>query len=235
MKQNPLILALDTSTGWSSIAMLRGTRVLAELGIAVRKDHAGPLAGRIDRLFAGVGVTAGEVDAVVVSAGPGSFTGLRVGAGFAKGFLFGTDRKLYAVSVLTTIAAGIPFTPRPICPFLDARKGEVYAAVYAWEGSGLVERRQPRSSDPRTFLGELEEPPIFVGEGASAFRELIEERFPQEACIAAPVYGVPRAGVMGTLAVEGGDRYLVEDPALFEPLYIRPPEAVAAWRNRKKS
>ncbi len=234
MNSDQVLLAIETSTRWSSIALLRGENVLAELGVSIRKDHAGTLAARIEGLLTGAGIDADGVNAVAVSAGPGSFTGLRVGAGFAKGFLFGSDRKLYAVSVLTTIAAGLPWSHRPVCPFLDARKGEVYAAVYSWEGSGLVVRKQPQSSDPRIFLEGLEEPPVFAGEGSHTFRKLIEERFPGKACIAPPVYGVPRAGVMGTLAHTGGDRYLVEDPALFEPLYIRPPEAVAAWRSRKK-
>jgi tRNA threonylcarbamoyladenosine biosynthesis protein TsaB len=235
MKDDSIFLALDTATRWSSVALLRGPVPLAELGLLVQKDHAGSLAARIDQLLAGANLHVDDVGAVVVSAGPGSFTGLRVGAGFAKGFLFGSDRKLYAVSVLTTIAAGVPFSRRPICPFIDARKGEVYAALYSWEEEEIVVCRQPQSSDPRIFLEGLEEPPLFVGDGARTYRDLIEGRFPGEVFIAPSVYGVPRASVMGSVAASGGDRYLIEDQSSFEPHYIRPPEAIVTWRDRKKS
>jgi tRNA threonylcarbamoyladenosine biosynthesis protein TsaB len=230
-----ILLAIETSGRWSSVALLSGGRTLAETGVAIGKDHSGPLAGRIAALLAATGIDVGEVDAVAVSRGPGSFTGLRVGVGFAKGFITGTTRKLYAVSALETVAAGVLFSELPICAMLDAKKGEVYAALYRAEKGRIVLREGPLARTPGELLEEIAEPVLFVGDGALAYRRLIEERFGKDARVAPPSFSLPRAGVMGELVCASPSGYLVTDPGTFEPHYMRPPEAVVKWTETERA
>lgn len=234
MKEDGVLLALETSSQWSSVALFSGGVPIAEMGVVIKKDHSGPLAGRIERLLAETGTDVCAVRALVVSRGPGSFTGLRVGIGFAKGFITGTARKLYAVSTLETVAAGVFPSKLLICALLDARKGEVYAALYQREGERLVVREGPLASTPETFLEGLREPALFVGDGALAYRNLIEKRFGSSAHIAPRSFSLPRASIMGDLVSSSPGEYLVEDPVTFEPIYIRPPEAVVKWRATEK-
>ena len=234
MKEEGVLLALETSSQWSSVALLSGGVPIAEMGVVIKKDHSGPLAGRIERILAETGTDVQEVNALVVSRGPGSFTGLRVGVGFAKGFITGTSRRLYAVSTLETVAAGVFPSGLPICALLDAKKGEVYAALYEREGERLVAREGPLASAPESFLDGLKEPALFVGDGALAYRNLIERRFGKSAHIAPRSLSLPRASIMGDLVNSSPDAYVVEDPVTFEPIYMRPPEAVVKWRATEK-
>jgi len=174
-----------------------------------------------------------DIRAIAVSGGPGSFTGLRVGVGFAKGFIQSTGRKLYAVSTLETIAAGFMFCNIPVCSLLDARKGEVYAAVYRWDNSKLDTLLAPVSLPPEEFLDtiDVDKVCLFAGEGSVTYRELIADRLGDRARFAPGAAGVPRASVLGHRVCVTGDAYLVKDPASFEPSYIRSPEAVVKWKK----
>jgi tRNA threonylcarbamoyladenosine biosynthesis protein TsaB len=234
MREKTILLAVETATSWSSSAVLHGTELIAETGTVIKKDHSGPLVSRIEHLVKDAGLQMEDISAVAISGGPGSFTGLRVGAGFAKGFIFGTDRKLYAVSTLETIAAGCVHCRLPICTFLDARKGEVYAAIHRWEGKQLVTDQEPVSVNPDEFLNTIKEEMVFVGDGVLVYRELIEGILGTEVQLAPSAFNVPRASVMGYLVSSREDSFLVEDPATYEPSYIRPPEAVVKWRGKEK-
>ena len=162
MNGTGVMLAVETSTPWSSVALLRDGIPVAEIGMHIEKDHSGPLVDRIMNMLAGSGIDRDKVLSVVISRGPGSFTGLRVGAGFAKGFIFGSDRVLHAVSSLEVLAANIPFSGLPVCAMLDARKGEVYAAVYRWEGRVMQTVREPVSASPETISSVISLPSYFM-------------------------------------------------------------------------
>ncbi|MFQ6103424.1 MAG: tRNA (adenosine(37)-N6)-threonylcarbamoyltransferase complex dimerization subunit type 1 TsaB [Candidatus Glassbacteria bacterium] len=233
MNDPAILIAIETSTNWSSVALIRGPELIAETGIFIRKDHSGPLGGRIDRIIRDAGLGVEEIDGVVVPAGPGSFTGLRVGVGFAKGFICGSGRQLYAVSSLKTIAAGLPFCELPICSLLDARKGEVYAQVFRWERGDLLTVSKPVSSPPDEILESIQEETIFAGSGCLVYRELLERELGGKAHMAPSTCSIPRAAVMGHLVSGCPEEYLVGDPQTFEPAYIRPPEAVVRWRRMK--
>lgn len=234
MREGEILLAIETSTQWSSVALLRADFVIAEMGVMIQKDHSGPLASRIERMLAETGTDVRDIGAVAVSRGPGSFTGLRVGVGFAKGFITGSLRRLYAVGTLETVAAGVIHSQLPICAMLDARKGEVYAALFSREAGKLVAREGPLSGAPEPFLASMAEPALFVGDGALAYRQLIERRFGESALVAAVSLSLPRASVMGGLVSSFPDSYLVSQPAAFEPSYVRPPEAVVKWREKEQ-
>lgn len=226
MSENEILLAVETSTTWSSSAVLRGGELLAETGTLIRKDHSGPLVRRIESMVRESGLSIDDVNSVIVSGGPGSFTGLRVGIGFAKGFICSTARQLFAVSSLETIAAGLTCFDRPICVMLDARKGEVYTATYRWNAGELQAVSEPASHPPEKVLENVLNETVFTGSGSIVYRDHIVNMLGEKA-LPAPVYSsFPRAGVMGQLVHKRPEHYLVKDPSTFEPMYIRPPEAV---------
>jgi tRNA threonylcarbamoyladenosine biosynthesis protein TsaB len=172
-----------------------------------------------------------DIDSVAISGGPGSFTGLRVGAGFAKGFIVDTSRKLYAVSSLETTAANLLSLPVPVCVMFDARKGEVYSGTYRWMAGVLEVLSEPVSARPEIVVENLESDTAFVGSGSRLYRDVIVDRLGEKAIFAPSPFNNPRAGLMGHLVFTDPDRYIIEEPGTFEPTYIRLPEAVVKWKK----
>ena len=129
-----LILALETATAQGGVALTRGAllggRALAEYSLHPETLHGRRLLGPAEMLLADSGLSWDDLDAVAVSRGPGSFTGLRLGMAAAQGLSLATGKPLVAVPTLTALAAQAPLLDMPVCALLDARKGQVYAALY---------------------------------------------------------------------------------------------------------
>jgi tRNA threonylcarbamoyladenosine biosynthesis protein TsaB len=132
-----LLLALESATAFASVALLRGEALLGELTTTGARPHSERLLPAVDRVLAGAGVTLAEVGAFAVSIGPGSFTGLRIGVATLKGLAFGDASPVAAVPTLEALAASAGGA-QPVLACLDARRGEVYAAVYAASGASRV-------------------------------------------------------------------------------------------------
>lgn len=151
-------LALDTSTRQGDVAVGRLDGALHLLGhesLEVSATHSETVLPAIDRLLRGSGLAPGDLDAVVVGAGPGSFTGVRIAAALARGQCFGGRAALYAYSSLaaTALAAGVEGR---VCAVLDARRGQVYSAGYDVGPESVVERFSPGAGSLATLLGELD-------------------------------------------------------------------------------
>lgn len=173
-----LTLAVDTTTPSGSAALLDDGRVLAEAGVEVRVDHSARLLAAIDYLLAACRLDIKQVEGFSLAAGPGSFTGIRVGLSTVKAFAFASNKPVAAVSSLAALALKLP-QPRVrlLCPMMDAKKGEVYAALY--EGDGPGERMKeiiPQGAyKPDEFLSQLPGNRVmaFIGMGARLYREKI--------------------------------------------------------------
>lgn len=154
-----LALAFDTSTRSGSVAVGRvapeAVELLAEDTLEVSATHSEAVLPAIDRCLRSDGLSAADLDAIVVGGGPGSFTGLRIGAALARGLCFGDRATLFAYSSLAAIAAGAP-TPGRLCCLLDARRGQVYAAGYDADADRLEKRFGPRALALSELLAELD-------------------------------------------------------------------------------
>lgn len=160
-----LRLALDTSTRLGSVALGEDGRLLAESLLSVRATHSETVLPEVDRLLAAAGRREADVGSVVVGAGPGSFTGVRIAAALAKGFRFGREVSLYAYSSLLAVAAGTGLAGR-VCAMFDARRGEVYAAAYRSLDPPEAEL-EPATLPVEALLDALEPGDWwFAGEGA---------------------------------------------------------------------
>ncbi|RYZ20427.1 MAG: tRNA (adenosine(37)-N6)-threonylcarbamoyltransferase complex dimerization subunit type 1 TsaB [Chitinophagaceae bacterium] len=169
----PLLLHIDTAITGASICLSDDARVLAHAGNPAQRDSAAWLQAAIRDLLASAGRGLGELAAVSVSSGPGSYTGLRVGMASAKGLCYALGIPLLAIPTLKMMAAAALPAEGLLCPMIDARRLEVFAAVYDQQ---LRERvpAAPFILDETSFAQELDQGPVtFFGNGSDKFRPLV--------------------------------------------------------------
>ena len=238
------IILIETSTALCSAAIAEDGVVTAYRESSAPKAHASLTAVFIQEMLQERGLTLADCDAVCVSMGPGSYTGLRVGVSTAKGLCFGSGKPLIAVGTLDTLVAqassvipseveGSPF--RFIIPMIDARRMEVYSAVFSSchpehsEGSPSytqITETAPAIIDENSFAEYLEQGPcLFIGDGAGKCADVIKHpnaHFCQ--CW-------PKASAMLSPATEALNAKRFEDVAYFEPFYLK--EFVATVSKKK--
>lgn len=210
-------VAIETATSLGTVAVGRGARVLAEVSIGVQTRHAEAVLPALDSALSLAGVDRGEIVEVVVGAGPGSFTGVRVAAATAKGLVAVLGRPLVAYPSLLALAAAVP-SDRPVCALFDARRGEVYAGCWSVGESALDLVLAPMVGPVADVVAATAAAaPLFVGDGAVRYREALVARGARPS----PVPAFPRASVLLWLAEHhpGGAR--VGDAGAWEPLYVR--------------
>ena len=173
------IIYIETSTSLTSVALSEEGRIVALKETEVPRSQASLTAPFIEEMLHERGLAVRDCDAVCVSKGPGSYTGLRVGSSTAKGLCFGADLPLIAVGTLDTLVAQaidgglVPEGCKYIVPMIDARRMEVYTAVFTPDGKQLTETA-PVIVDATTFADRLAEGPVlFIGDGALKCREVI--------------------------------------------------------------
>jgi tRNA threonylcarbamoyladenosine biosynthesis protein TsaB len=224
-------LAIDTSTALGSVAVGRGDRLLAEVVVGVMVRHSEALLPAIDFALRSAGVEPAGLGGVVVGAGPGSFTGVRVAGATAKGMVRVLDVPFFAYSGLQALAAGVgagvgargsaggETGARPICALFDARREEVYAACYDFSGTSIETILEPTVLPLGEVLEELRGvAPIYAGDGALRYRVAIEGA---GGGVAPAFYAVPRGGALLWLADTEPAAGRVDDPAAWEPEYLR--------------
>ncbi len=135
--QSMTILAIDTSTDYLSLAIMRGEKIVARFHRKLRMRHSSMLVPTIDRLLKKSRVKLESIDCFAISIGPGSFTGLRIGAVTVKGLSYALNKPIVAVPTLDVIAQNVKGFIGIICPVLDARKNKVYACLYKSDGKNI--------------------------------------------------------------------------------------------------
>lgn len=221
------IILIETSTALCSVALAEDGKVTAYRESSAPKAHASLTAVFVQEVLEERGVKLADCDAVCVSKGPGSYTGLRVGVSTAKGLCFGSGKPLLAVGTLDTLvaqAAEIAGNPRFIVPMIDARRMEVYSAVF--ENGKQITETTPVIVDETSYTEYLEQGPVlFIGDGAGKCADVIKhpnahfcQCNPKASAMLAPAIAAYRAGQF-------------EDVAYFEPFYLK--EFVATVSKKK--
>ena len=175
------------------------------------------------------GAGPGDLEGFAVVTGPGSFTGLRIGLATVKAFAAVGRRPVFAASSLEVLASAFPFAGPPVMPLLDARRGEVYAALYDVSSGTPVELEGPRDVKPEDAgrlvdSGAAGGAVILCGTGASRYRDILAASLGERCLFAGPAWSLPSAALLAML-VRGRPPVAYEDLAGLEPLYIRPPDA----------
>jgi tRNA threonylcarbamoyladenosine biosynthesis protein TsaB len=132
-----LVLGMDTATRTASIGLAEKNKVIGEFSLQVDRVHSAKLMPMVDQLLTAAGLDTASIEAVAVSAGPGSFTGLRIGMATAKGLAYALSVPLIGVSTLAGLCYNLVPSEAVLCPILDARMDEYYAAVYRWQNGHL--------------------------------------------------------------------------------------------------
>ncbi len=163
------ILAFETSAKAASVALLQDGRLVGEYTQNSGQTHSRTLMKMAEDLLRNCDLTAQTVDAVACAAGPGSFTGIRIGVAAAKGFAWGRELPCYGVSTLEAMARGVAVADGVICAAMDARRSQVYTALFQVE-RGMMTRLLPDSAISVEELGEalknFQQSVFFVGDGA---------------------------------------------------------------------
>jgi tRNA threonylcarbamoyladenosine biosynthesis protein TsaB len=210
-----VLVAIETATDLGSVAIGRGAELVGEVVIGARSRNAESLLPALDFLRRAARLRRTDIQGVVVGSGPGSFTGVRIAGASARGLAAGLGTPFYAYSSLAALALGSD-APGAVCAVLDARRGEVYAAIYerapnsdvlhltmAPEALGVDELRE------RIIARDV----TFVGDGARRYADALG--------IAAPPPAIPRAAALLRLAAADPATGRIADPASWEPSYLR--------------
>lgn len=212
------LLAVETSSLAGGVALLDDERLVAEYLLDVSITHSERLMAAVDRALADARWSAREIGGLAVAVGPGSFTGLRIAVSTVKGLALALGLPIAAVPTLDAMAAAVPWAALPVCPVLDARKGEVYASQYRWDGGAMRREWEYLALSPEAFAARLTEPVVLVGDGAAVIRSPYARLLP-------PPCRVPSPACVGALGLERLRRGDTVAPAALTPLYLRPSEA----------
>ncbi len=228
------ILALDTSTLTGSIALVEAPldadedsseKVLAEYTARIETTHSERLMPAIQRLLADAGLTIREVQGIALALGPGSFTGLRIGAATVKGLAYALKVPVAGVPTLDALAQNARFAEGQVCALLDARKKEVYAAFFRGDGTRLEKISPDRVLSPDELCRRIVEKTLFLGDGWQVYSGIFRERLGALARSVPPEYSLPRAVHVARLAIPKFRDGEILDLFSFTPTYIRRSEA----------
>ncbi|MHB8170577.1 MAG: tRNA (adenosine(37)-N6)-threonylcarbamoyltransferase complex dimerization subunit type 1 TsaB [Thermincolia bacterium] len=235
-----LVLGIDTATLVAGTAIINNENVIAERFVNNKLTHSQNLMPMIDQVLKDAGVKPGVLKGLAVSIGPGSFTGLRIGLAAAKGMAQVLNIPLVGVPTLDILAYNLAGLPGLICPILDAKKQQVYTAVYkrAEQPSRcpikLTDYLALSVEELVEVLKGYDEPVTFLGDGVAPYRGQLEEKLGDRAAFASPINNLPRGSAVALL---GLDKLLSgegQDWLFLEPTYIRRSEAEVTWEMKNR-
>jgi tRNA threonylcarbamoyladenosine biosynthesis protein TsaB len=220
-------LAIETATERASVAVGRSAGDAVEEILPGARRHAAGLLPIIGLALERAGVDLGDLRGVALSDGPGSFTGLRVGASVAKALVHARGLPLWTAPSLMVRASGVAREGDTVLAVADALRGEVYAAAYRFDREDVVTLLAPSVYRPETLIAAAPRPSLLVGEAPMAAREVLE-RWAGRGLIGSPE-GAPRARELIGLVGRRGGAVRVTAAAGWAPEYGRPAEAQARW------
>jgi tRNA threonylcarbamoyladenosine biosynthesis protein TsaB len=215
----PLILSLETSTTVCSVAIHRGQNLLASAEVHIEQSHASKLAVLIDEVKKLTGIELGELGAIAISSGPGSYTGLRIGTSTAKGLCYALNIPLISINTLEILAyqmSSLNFNSSLLCPMIDARRMEVYCLLMD-NALNLIQPTEAKIIDEHSFLDQLETRSIiFFGNGSMKCKGVIAHH---NAHFINNIY--PSAAQVGMMAHKKFLDREIEDVSSAEPFYLK--------------
>lgn len=219
--KSPLVLAVETSTHVGSAALVKGSNVLCQRFFEPPRGHGGVLLKEVHSLFQEADLSVQDVDLFAAGAGPGSFTGVRVGLSTLQAMAWAAERPVTAIASLWVLAHNLVTTTGCIAPVLDARRQEVYGALYRSNGQCLEEVLAPNVASPEQWAQTLHDAAngsdiAYVGSGVLAYPEVFPTPHEDHKI---------HAGKLGQLAAEMLSKNGVESLPSATPRYVRPSQA----------
>lgn len=238
------ILGLDSSGLVASVAVVeddgQNQNLLAEYTVNYKKTHSQTLLPMLDEIIRMTELDPDTIDAIAVAAGPGSFTGLRIGSATAKGLGLAWNKPLVSIPTVDALAYNLYGTDSVICPLMDARRNQVYTGIYEFH-EGKLSVIEPQMvvgiEEVARKLCALERKVIFLGDGVPVFREALTERLMagREISFAPAHLNKQRAGAVAALAVSYVREGRTESAAAHRPDYLRLSQAERERAEREKA
>ncbi|MDS1029204.1 tRNA (adenosine(37)-N6)-threonylcarbamoyltransferase complex dimerization subunit type 1 TsaB [Bacillota bacterium LX-D] len=228
------VLGLDSATNVGSVALVEEGRLLAEVTFNIKKNHSERLMPMLAWMLEEAQLSLKDLDGFAVAAGPGSFTGLRIGLATMKALAYVEQKPLLAISTLDGLAANLGNQEGLICPILNAGKNEVYTALYRWESDDLQRISEYLAISPEGLLSILQkkqEQVTFLGDGVPIYGNFLQEKYPQ-ARFTAATNSLCRASQIADLGLKKLQAGEIADTFTLEPIYIRASEAEVNWKKK---
>ena len=227
-------LGIDTANTPLSVAIVKDGAILAEVNSSMAVNHSLRAMPAIEELFATVQMQPKDIDAIAVSEGPGSYTGVRIGVTISKTLAWTLKKPLYGVSSLKVLASNAPYFDGIICPIVDARRNNVYAGVYEFVDGGVTAIAEDGHFAIEALLDALlakNRPVLFLGKDVAMYEEVMKERLQENAHFAPFPLQLPRASSLIFIAQQSGQE---ENTHAFTPEYRRIAEAEANWLMQQR-
>ena len=217
------ILGIDTSTTIGSIGLLVNQEPIAEHTLDITQTHSSRLMPAIKTVLEWGNLNIRDIDAFAVATGPGSFTGIRIAVTTAKSICYAIKKPILAISTLEAIAYNLRYVNQLICPILDARRDQVYTAIFQG-GRDLIRQTEDLCIPLAEFLNRLDDigknPVVFAGNGLQRYSENIYRRL-NKPVLASPTFHVPRGINIAHLGAERFQSDNVDDYLSITPNYVR--------------
>ena len=230
------ILAIESSGLVASCAIVTEETMLAEYTVNFKKTHSQTLLPMVEEIVSMVGMELKEIDAIAVSSGPGSFTGLRIGSATAKGLGLALGKPIIPVPTTQGIAANLYGAEGILCPLMDARRNQVYTGLYRYNKDGFVIVEDQMAVLVEKIIEKvnaLGEPVTYLGDGVEAFAEILEEKTTVPYSFAPLHVSKQRAGALAARALELFQNGVVQTAAEHEPDYLRLSQAERELKEKQ--
>ena len=235
------ILALDSSGLVASVAVVDGSgleaQTIAEYTVNYKKTHSQTLLPMLDEVARMTELELDSIDAIAVAAGPGSFTGLRIGSATAKGLGLALDKPLIHIPTLEGLAYNLCGTDHIVCPIMDARRGQVYTGIYEFDNDRLIVLEDQMAVGIEELgqrLHSYDRKVVFLGDGVPVFKEALMEQIMagREIAFAPAHLNRQRAAAVGALAIRYYREGKMETAAEHQPDYLRVSQAERERKER---
>lgn len=229
-------LAVDTSSNVATVAIMNEDRLICEYILNHKTTHSQTLMPLIKEVLESCELTVRDIDFFSVALGPGSFTGLRIGVATVKTMAHSMNKPVVGVSTLDALASGIPYFDGIVCPILDAKRNQVYTALYNWE-NGSIERISEYMAlsidELIEILKQKNKSVVFLGDGTFAFRNILIGALGDLAHFSPKHCLMQRASLVAELALKRFDEGQRDDYMTLAPFYLRKSQAERALENAK--
>ncbi len=232
------ILGIDASGVAGSVAYIKEGKFVGEYYICDKLTHSQTIMPMLEHMKKILDIDLDTIDAIAVTSGPGSFTGLRIGVTAAKSLALALDVPIIGVPTLDVIAHNITYTDNLICPIMDARRNQVYTSLYKWE-NGILNQIIPHDAlDMNKYLELLktkDEKVIFLGDGIDCYKEKIQAVLGEKAIFAPEFLKLQKASVLLEIAKKKYENGEAISAAELVPLYLRKSQAEREKEERERN
>ena len=218
------VLGIDSSGMVASIAVVEDMQMLGEYTINYKKTHSQTLLPMLDEVAKMIELDLADIDVIAVAAGPGSFTGLRIGSATAKGLGLALKKPLVSVPTLEGIAFNFCGSDKVICPMMDARRSQVYTGIYEFDGNTLRKVEDQMAVPVEEILEKLNiigKEVVLAGDGVPVYMEQIEKYLKVPYLIAPAHLNRQRAGAVAVLGMQYAKEGKTETAMEHQPDYLR--------------